>query len=97
MGVLENVVPGSQIVVNLAQIVMFYITILQISAAKKSFDKEMNVKFYLEYTKHFDNIMKEWPQDTRNQSLAQDYGILPPDERGRFHAVMIHYLNLCSE
>ena len=55
----------------------------------------MNAQLFLEYTKRYEEIMRSYPSEARNARL--DLSGQAPPESEDLSAVVLRYLNLCSE
>ena len=59
------------------------------------FRRQMNAQPFLEYTKRYEEVMRSYPGDLRSARLHTDGE--PPPESTELTAVVLKYLNLCSE
>lgn len=87
----------SQLVVNLAGVVLLGLTIWNLRFATRSFKKQMNAQVYLAYTERYERLMADCPLDFRTTLLDLKLSEAEPKERDHIKVCMLRYLNLCSE
>lgn len=59
------------------------------------FRRQMNAQLFLDYTKRYEEVMRSYPEGSRNSRL--DSAGVPPPESPELTAAILRYLNLCSE
>ena len=81
---------------------MDYLTSLSLVVAATSvlwgvyvYQRQMNAQLFIEYTKRYDQVMQSYPEGVRRIRLHSEGE--PPPESGELSAVVLRYLNLCSE
>lgn len=87
----------SQILVNLAGVVLLVVTIWNLRFATRSFKEQMNAQVYLAYTERYEKLMADCPPDFRTTMLDLNLSEVEGKDRDRIKVCLLRYLNLCSE
>jgi hypothetical protein len=87
----------SQLLVNVAGIAILALTAWNLYFASRSLRRQMNLQIYLEFTKRYEELMRQSPEEARTSLLGRRLSEIEPTKRGEVKAHALQYLNLSSE
>lgn len=79
-------------ITTIASVLLAAVSIVHAASVNR---RQTNVQVFLDYTKRYEKIMSELPDDGLAFRLRQDGD--PPPESARLRRTILRYLNMCSE
>jgi hypothetical protein len=80
---------------EVVSIVGVFITAVALWFTVRSFKKQLQLNFFSEYTRRYQEITLNLPESINDDDF--DYGSLPPDVKDKTMRYMRAYFDLCSE
>jgi hypothetical protein len=80
---------------EVVSIVGVFITAVALWFTVRSFKKQLQLNFFSEYTRRYQEITLNLPESINDDDF--DYGSLPPDVKDKIMRYMRAYFDLCSE